>query len=262
MRWWGQHLARAPLERHTEAARPSPACGYSAKQCAVAKDMTLERQREKRELPSLVTIVEVATVVLSILIALWVVVPLMPGSPVIAVPALLACSLIVYSQYIRGESLEELGLTRTNFGRAGGLLWLPTLLASLVLFGIGWRSSTLRIDGSFLLKLTTLPIWGLIQQYILQAFIYRRMRAVLGQRAVAGIIAAGLFALVHLPNPMLTILTFAGALVWIAIYERAPNLYALGLSHGIVSLVVMITVPHWMLPSLSVGYKYLFYQSP
>lgn len=206
--------------------------------------------------------IEVAAVFTSILISLWFVVPLFPENRgLVIVPGLLALGLIFYSERVRGEGLEELGLTFSNFSRAIRLLAAPTLLTALLLLGIGYWSATFRIDGSFWLKLVTLPLWGLVQQFVLQGFIHRRLCSVTGTGLLTVVITAALFALVHLPNPALTALTFIGGLFWTSVYQRAPNLFALGLSHGIVSLLVMTTVPGWLIPSLAVGYKYLLYRA-
>jgi len=44
------------------------------------------------------------------------------------------------------------------------------------------------------------------------------------------------------------------------VYERAPNLFALGLSHGLMSDLAMSSLPPWLLHSMSVGYKHFIYQ--
>ncbi len=56
------------------------------------------------------------------------------------------------------------------------------------------------------------------------------------------------------------ILTFAGGLIWSWVYERAPNLFAIALSHAVISLMLMTALPPWLLPSMSVGYKHFLYQ--
>lgn len=217
---------------------------------------------ESSERPSrLATSIEVASVVISVLVALWVVVPLSPGSRTLAVvPALLALAQIFYSHYLRRETAGDLGLTLHNVDSALKLISLPTLAAAATLYWIGSRAGSVRFDDAGLLwKLLTLPFWGFLQQYILQAFIYRRIRTLFSNATLPVLISAALFALVHLPNPSLSLMTFVGALVWTSVYERAPNLYVLGLSHGVISLIAMLTLPTSMLPSFGVGYKYLNY---
>ena len=207
------------------------------------------------------TITEIASVVLSVMIAVWIVVPLAPGRRwLFAIPALSAFALIVYSLRIRGESLESIGLGASHFVESLRLITIPTAIAVGLLLLIGWSNSSIRFDGNLPFKLVSLPLWGLLQQFILQSFIYRRIRMITRSRALALICASALFALVHLPNPTLTVLTFIGAIVWSSVFERAPNIYPLAVSHALASLTVMSTLPTSMLRSLSVGYKYFFFQ--
>jgi membrane protease YdiL (CAAX protease family) len=91
-------------------------------------------------------------------------------------------------------------------------------------------------------------------------FSYRRLRQFLHPYQ-AIIITAGLFALVHAPNVPLMILTFLGGLIWSFVYERAPNLFASAISHLLLSATVLVAVPEWILPGMTVGYRYLLYHS-
>ena len=209
-----------------------------------------------------VTMLEVASVVLSVLVAVWVVVPLYPGNRfLIALAALGGVGLMIHSHRVRGETRGDLGFTSAHFWRAAKLVIGPTVSAAAILIALGYWSGGLHLDDHFGRKLFFLPLWGVIQQYILQGFIYRRLRTVIANRSLTMIFAAGLFAFVHLPNPALTIMTFVGGVIWTWVYERAPNLYAIGLSHGILSLTAMSTLPPWLLESLSVGYKHFLYQT-
>ena len=115
------------------------------------------------------------------------------------------------------------------------------------------------------------PVWALIQQYASQAFIYRRVRFMLlddslapeerkRRSGMAILLNAALFSSAHAPNPSLMILTFIGGVMWTWVYERAPNLPAIALSHAAVSLTLMTSLTPWLLPSMRVGYKYFFYQ--
>ena len=208
------------------------------------------------------TIAEIASVITSVMIALWIVVPLAPGNRIVlSIPAILALALVLTSQRIRGESARELGLGTSHLVEALRLIAAPSIAALLLLTLIGWSYSSLRFENVGL-KLVGLPLWALLQQFILQGYIYRRVRSITSSSNLAIVITALLFAIVHLPNPTLSFLTLVGAMVWSWVYERAPNLYPLALSHGLASLFVMSTLPGSMLRSLSVGYKYFYFQSP
>jgi membrane protease YdiL (CAAX protease family) len=71
------------------------------------------------------------------------------------------------------------------------------------------------------------------------------------------IIAAVLFAAVHLPNPLLTVLTGVGALVWCTIYDRFPNIVPLALSHGLGTLALRYAFDDAITGRLRIGASYL-----
>jgi membrane protease YdiL (CAAX protease family) len=219
-----------------------------------------------------VTGLEIASVVVSVLITVWVIIPLQPRQRwLVYVPGLLALALILNSQRVRGEKLNDLGFTSRHFFRALRLLTLPMSAACAVFVMIGYSANSFHRNTHFWSTLFFLPFWGTFQQYILQGFIYRRIRFLLVDenapphrqklRANLAILAASaVFAFVHLPNPTLTILTFVGGLIWSWIYERAPNLFALGLSHALMSMLLITSLPPWLLESMSIGYKHFLYQ--
>lgn len=217
-----------------------------------------------------VTILEMVSVLGSVLIAVWALAPIYPQArwPV-AIPAILALWLIVRSQQLRGETWADAGFTTDGFFAAWKLLALPMLIGIAVMCAIGWRMNSFQRSSHFGVNLFIAPLWGLLQQYVTQSFLYRRTRWLLlsgrhqseeRQIRLAIVISAACFALVHLPNLTLTVLTFAAGLLWSWVYERAPNLWALGLSHGILSAVLMHSLPSWVLPSMSIGYKHFLYQ--
>lgn len=220
----------------------------------------------------LVGSLEVASVIASVFITTWVIIPLRPEPRwLIAAPGLFAAVLMFNSHRMRGEKLTEIGLSVKNFGHALKLLTLPTLAACAVISVIGFVTNSFHLTSHFWTNILVLPVWAVIQQYVLQAFIYRRMRWVLvsdadspeiqhRQTRWAIVATAGIFSLTHLPNLMLMLLTLFGALLWSWVYERAPNLFALGLSHAVISLMLMTSLPSWFLPSMSVGYKHFLYQ--
>jgi len=219
-----------------------------------------------------VTGLEVASVIASVLITTWLIIPLQPNQRwLVAVPGLLALALIIHSFRVRGEQLSQIGFSFRYFGRALQLLALPALLVGAIILATGYLNQSFHRTSHFWTTVAFLPFWGLAQQTVLQGFIYRRMRALFVQEMAmpddqkrgvnqAILATAGIFALVHAPNLVLMILTLVGALIWSWVYERAPNLLALGLSHGLMSLMVMTCLPSWLLPSLSVGYKHFLYQ--
>jgi membrane protease YdiL (CAAX protease family) len=86
-------------------------------------------------------------------------------------------------------------------------------------------------------------------------FIFKRMERAAGAR-LAPTITALLFALLHLPNPFLTPVTFAWGIVSCLVYRRSPNLWANGLAHGLLASMLYYTLPRSVTAALHVGMEY------
>lgn len=76
------------------------------------------------------------------------------------------------------------------------------------------------------------PIWGFLQQFMLQAVVAANLDRLVRTRVVTVVITATLFGLVHAPDWALSGLTFGLALLFVPIYLNTPNLYPLGVYHG------------------------------
>lgn len=201
---------------------------------------------------------EIASITLSFLIAEWIV-PLFAKHSLLigAIPLGLALALILLSQRARGERARDTGWRMDNFIRALRSLALPMLVVAVLLIITGWLSKGFRADKLYLWQwLAWLPAWALIQQYALQGFINRRAQVLCG-RGMGSILLVGcVFAVLHLPNPWLSCATFVGGLIWGYVYQRHPNLPALAISHTLMSLLLVWTLPPSMISNLRVGFRY------
>lgn len=179
------------------------------------------------------------------------------------IPILLAFALMFYSHRVRGETTRGMGWRMDNFLQAARLLALPMILTTVVLLIIGWASTGLRSDllsrtgGRSIMWLPAWGLfWGLLQQYVLQAFINARAQLAVGHGWRSVLLVATVFALLHFPNPWLSLATFIGGIIWAWVYQRAPNLPALALSHSIMTLLLIWTLPASALKGLRVGFNY------
>lgn len=206
---------------------------------------------------------EIASVVSSILIAEWILSAVIGRSKaIVAIPIGLAFVLIIGSHRLRGETLRDLGFRIDNFFRAAKLLVVPMVVTALLCLLAGWLFGG---EINFLRWHTGRPIvtqlvlgfgWGLVQQYVLQGFINRRAQIIWGQNWLSVLLVALIFGGLHLPNPWLSFVTFAGGAIWAAVYQRAPNLYALAVSHSLMTWVLVSTLPATALNHLRIGFKY------
>ena len=206
---------------------------------------------------------EIASVASSILIAEWILAAMVGRSKfVVAIPIALAFIFMIYSHRLRGETLRDLGFRFDNFLQAVKLLLLPMFLTAGICLLVGWWGGE---EINFLRWHSGRPIlgqlvlgfgWGLVQQYVLQSFINRRAQIVAGPRWLSILLVALVFAGLHLPNPWLMLVTFAGGVIWAAVYQRAPNIFALAVSHSIMTWVLVSTLPASALNQLRIGFKY------
>jgi membrane protease YdiL (CAAX protease family) len=200
---------------------------------------------------------EIASVVTSCLIAEWAVFVFIGRNKlVMAIPIGLAFALMLYSHWERGEGLRDIGLRVDNFVASCRLLFIPTALAVILIVTFGWLTSHGDFGAPWRWRFVALPVWALLQQYVLNGFINRRAQMALGAGAKSIALIAIAFSILHLPSPLLALLTLGAGIIWGFVYQRAPNLYALALSHSAVSLTLALTISPYWLNGLRVGFKY------
>jgi len=205
---------------------------------------------------------EIVFVVGCVLIAEWAVIPMFGRNKTIGmIPVAVVLVFGTLSHRARGERASEIGFGRNNLMPAVRMLVPWMILASAALVTTGSMLGSLhfarpRSWGGFALSEVWLLLWGLMQQYALQAIVNRRLQEIYGRGAASILGVALVFSLLHLPNVWLMAATFAGGILWAAVYQKAPNLYVLALSHSIMTSVLAGSLSPVMLHGLRVGYNY------
>jgi membrane protease YdiL (CAAX protease family) len=113
------------------------------------------------------------------------------------------------------------------------VLFTGAAAAAIVVWALCRGSPLWRSDMAILLPLY--PVWGTIQQVIFQGLLHRRLRVLLPNAILQVLLTSTAFAFVHWGNPALVALTFAAGIAWSLLFRRWPNVWALGLSHGILA---------------------------
>ncbi|HEX7159023.1 MAG TPA: CPBP family glutamic-type intramembrane protease [Edaphobacter sp.] len=160
------------------------------------------------------------------------------------------------------DGWREMGLRVDGFGRSLWVVGVAAVVAAIVV-AVGSTEGTLHPPhggaGRFVATFWGYCIWAFFQQFLLQAFVLLRLMRLLPVRQ-AVVAAAALFALAHLPNPILTPLTVVWGLAACVLFLRYRNLYTLAVAHAILGVTLSITVPAARIHNMRVGWGYVTYR--
>ena len=137
---------------------------------------------------------------------------------------------------------NELGLGRAGVRRSFALVPAAAALA-YSRYIVRLMAGTLHLArGLPLWHAGLYATWAMLQEFLLQSFIFVRLERLIGGR-LAILASAGVFATAHLPNPVLMAATFVMGLALSYWFWRHRNLYALGIAHALLGLCLAICLP-------------------
>ena len=154
------------------------------------------------------------------------------------------------------EGPAELGLRIDNLGAAARDALLATMAIGLLLACAGGLLGSLDFPPLALWPRTLFDgvVWGLMQQYGLLCIYYRRFGELFPRRRFGPLLAtSAVFALLHLPNPFLTLATFGAGALSCWLYRRTPNVFVLGVMHGVISFLIVHTLADAITMGMRVG---------
>jgi hypothetical protein len=166
---------------------------------------------------------------------------------------------VVVTSIFPRHTARELGLSAQGFRSSFWFIPASSAIAAFFVCG-AWQIGTLHpAFGARTHSYTYLAyaIWAVIQQFILQSYLFVRFESLLASGRKAVVACAALFAFVHIPNPVLTVATFAGGLAFCEIFRRYRNLYSLGIAHALLGISVAVSIPSALHHDMRVGIGFL-----
>lgn len=195
------------------------------------------------------TLIEIGVVFVLILAAVWT-----PQGRLNAFFSISAAAFVVGFAIAGPWSSREMGLARP-LAAVIRILLIGVLLCGLIwLAGVPFRSIGPTYDIPWD-RSWQYAIWALVQQFILQSIFFLRFESMFGGRR-AVLLSASLYAICHIPNPVLTPLSFAGGVIFCELFRRYRNLLPLGLIHAALGLTIATSFPDQWLHHMRVGIGY------
>lgn len=179
-------------------------------------------------------------------------------------------ALIAGSHWYFSDQWKTLGMSRDNWKRAVGAWGLLTLVGWIILLlaGLRWGEFS-AVAGA---GIGFYGIWALLQQHVLQNFLRLRLQELFSPQderhrnrpftcLLVSSISAGAFALLHLPNLTLSMVTFAAAFGWCLLFFYVPSLFGAWFSHVVLGSTLLFFFKYGALGPFQGGPPYFRYES-
>jgi hypothetical protein len=159
---------------------------------------------------------------------------------------------------------KAMGFSISGFWRSSWVVGVAALLATSATL-IASNLHTLHHPSGPLAWVRTFggyTVWALTQQFLLQGYFLIRLHRLIANAMWAAVTAASVFALAHLPNPILTPVTLIWGLTACFVFLKFRNIYPLAIAHAIFGICLAITIPGTVIHNMRVGLGYLSYRPP
>jgi len=141
--------------------------------------------------------------------------------------------------------LKQWGFKKDNFKKSL-LTLLPYIIISIciaVIYGIIKPVTILNPD--IIPILILYPLWGIIQQFMVANILAENLlnlKSVSSNKYVVILLTSSIFSLVHYPGVFLMAFVFAMEMLFLTVYFKWKNLWAIGLAHGWVATFVLFYI--------------------
>ncbi len=211
--------------------------------------------------------VEVAIAYFLILLVIWTPRPWQRYLWLVAVAGVASMTCLSLKTFAP-DGLRSFGLRKENFLRS---LWVAAVALALagIAVALAVQHNTLALpvtpstgEGGVLPFIKTFggyALWTFVQQFLLNGFFLLRLLHITPGPRSAAFATSGLFALAHLPNPVLAPATLVWGFASCLLFLRYRNLNPLAIAHAIFGITIAITVPGPVVRNMRVGLGYLRY---
>ncbi|MCL5005040.1 MAG: CPBP family glutamic-type intramembrane protease [Acidobacteria bacterium] len=206
--------------------------------------------------PPLATAAEILAVYAGILLYIW---RWQHTHPYVWV-ALLA--IIVLSHFVHHDHLREMGLTGHELRPCARVIFPLFIVVAVpaVIFGLWKRDWVIMLPYAHAwLSFGGYAVWCSFQQYLAQAYFYRRLRSVIKTPHLSSVAVATMFAGAHIPNTILMVATFVGGFIFAEVFVRHPNIWPLALVQAVAGFLIGGLSPASLIHNMRVGPGYYLY---
>ena len=152
---------------------------------------------------------------------------------------------ILYRVKSNRKTLILWGFKKEHFKQS--MLYLAPLIFVTAIVSVLYSSvnESLSFSWNFILVLLLYPLWGLIQQFMILGIISQNLASATEgkmNRYLIIFLVSALFSMVHYPSSFLMIFTFFLEVVFITIYLKWRNLWAIGIAHGWIATLILYYV--------------------
>ncbi|AXC11823.1 hypothetical protein ACPOL_2501 [Acidisarcina polymorpha] len=178
-------------------------------------------------------------------------------------PLYLAAAIFIFAASWKSfDDWADIGLRTENLLQS---IWIvvAAIAAAAIAVMVAEKLQTLRPwRGPFELiqRFWGYAIWAFAQQFLLQDFFLSRFRRLFKSKVLAVVLATGVFALAHLPNPILTVATVVWGFAACWLFLHYHNLIPLAIAHAVLGICIAITFLGNVTHNMRVGLGYLAYR--
>ena len=157
------------------------------------------------------------------------------------------------------DTMSILGFRLDNFLpclKLGMLAFVPFILVLTFVGLLSGRIWTILGHWQIVRHALRYIFWATFQQYGLQGYFHHRVMKAISNPMLSSIISGLIFMSLHFPNPVLMIFTLLGGFALSVVYSKEPNIFALGIFHGLIGLWLANSFPREILHNMRVGPGY------